>query len=207
MVVLHELDLSIGSRGDHFWFGLVFFFKVTKPNFFFKKTKTSSNWPVLVRFDLVFYDKTGSNWFDSVLFRFGSVLARFFLVWVGLIWFGFFGFRLIKPKLNWTGWFFQNFNRFNWLFFKVRFFRLFFFFGFLGFLVFLLTPNWKGMLGLLCLYKVWFLKERWSGTTCISSMDMCFILKNIGKVEKHITVRFVLKDHLLMSLKLTIMRS
>jgi len=51
--------------------------------------------------------------------------------------FGFFGFRLIKPKLNRTGRFFQNFNRF---FFTVRFFW-FFFSGFLGFLVFLLTPS------------------------------------------------------------------
>jgi hypothetical protein len=41
----------------------------------------------------------GSNWFGLV-FRFGSVfsvLARFFSVWV---WFGFFGFKLIKPKSN-----------------------------------------------------------------------------------------------------------
>jgi len=40
----------------------------------------------------------------------------------------------------------------------------------------------------------------------ISSMDMCF-LKNIGKVERHITMKFVLRDQLLISLKLTIMGS
>jgi hypothetical protein len=51
--------------------------------------------------------------------RLKTVLARFFPVWVR---FSFFGFRLIKP--NWTGWFFQNFNRF---FFTIRFFQLFFF--------------------------------------------------------------------------------
>jgi hypothetical protein len=52
--------------------------------------------------------------FDSVFFLLGSILARFFSglaqffsgifsVWV---WFGFFGFRLIKPKPNQTGLFF-----------------------------------------------------------------------------------------------------
>jgi hypothetical protein len=38
-------------------------------------------------------------------------------------------------------------------------------------------------------------------------MDMCFILKNIGRVKRHITIGFVLRDRLLMSLKLTIMGS
>jgi hypothetical protein len=80
-------------------------------------------------------------------FRFGSV----FLVWVGLAWFrffvvwvrfGFFGFRLIKPKPNQTGWFFQNFNLF---FSRFGFFGYFFsdFLDLIGFLVFLLTPNHK----------------------------------------------------------------
>jgi hypothetical protein len=59
-------------------------------------------------------------------------LARVFFGW-GSVWFGFFDFKLIKPKSNRTGWFFQNFNRF---FFTVRFFRLFFF-GFLDLMVFL----------------------------------------------------------------------
>jgi len=35
-------------------------------------------------------------------------------------------------------------------------------------------------------------------------MDMCFILKNMGMEERHITVVFVLRDRLVMSLKLTI---
>jgi hypothetical protein len=39
MVVLHELDLSIGSRGDHFRFGLVFFLKSNQTEFFKKKLK------------------------------------------------------------------------------------------------------------------------------------------------------------------------
>jgi hypothetical protein len=43
-------------------------------------------------------------------------LAWFFS---GLVWFGFFGFRLINPKPNRTGRFFQNSN---WFFFTVRFF-------------------------------------------------------------------------------------
>jgi len=38
-------------------------------------------------------------------------------------------------------------------------------------------------------------------------MDTCFILKNMGRVERHIKVGFVLKDRLLISLKLTIMRN
>jgi hypothetical protein len=41
----------------------------------------------------------------------------------------------------------------------------------------------------------------------ISSIDMCFLLKNIGKTERHITMEFVLRDQLLISLKLTIMGS
>jgi hypothetical protein len=72
--------------------------------------------------------------FDSVFFLLGSILARFFSglaqffsgifsVWV---WFGFFGFRLIKPKPNQTGRFFQNFNRFNRFFSRVGFFGYFF---------------------------------------------------------------------------------
>jgi hypothetical protein len=44
------------------------------------------------------------------------------LVWVR---FGFFGFKLIKPKLNRTGRFFQNFNRF---FLRFGFFNYFFIF-------------------------------------------------------------------------------
>jgi hypothetical protein len=99
------------SRADYFRFGLVFIKKnLIKPNFKkknrnrFKPTGFSSVW--------FFRTKTGSN-------RFGSGFFRFFSVWVR---FGFFSFRLIKPKPNRTGWFFQNFNRFNQFFFTVRFF-------------------------------------------------------------------------------------
>ena len=100
--------------------------KITKPNFFFLK-------------------KAGSNWFGSVLAQFFPVWLGFFLVWLvfsgfSSVWvrFGFFGFRLIKPKLNRTGWFFQNFNRF---FFhsSVFSFIYFCFLGLIGFLIYLLT--------------------------------------------------------------------
>jgi hypothetical protein len=36
-------------------------------------------------------------------------------------------------------------------------------------------------------------------------MDMCFILKNTGMEKKNITLVFVLRDQLVVSLKLTIM--
>jgi hypothetical protein len=81
-------------------------------------------------------------------FLFGSVFSLWFgflPVWLGFffqffsVWvrFYFFGFSLIKPKPNRTGWFFQNFNRF---FFTVRFFQLFFF-RFSLFFSFFLTPT------------------------------------------------------------------
>jgi len=42
------------TRGDYFRFHLVFIKKkVTKPNFFFKKTETGSNRPVSVRFSFL----------------------------------------------------------------------------------------------------------------------------------------------------------
>jgi len=44
-----------------------------------------------------------------------------------------------------------------------------------------------------------------SATMSILSMDTRFILKNMGKVERYITVVFVLRDRLLVSLKLTIL--
>jgi hypothetical protein len=52
--------------------------------------------------------------------------------------FGFFSFRLIKPKPNRTGQFFQNSNRF----FSRFGFSVIFFPDFLSVLVFLLTPSW-----------------------------------------------------------------
>jgi hypothetical protein len=65
------------NRGDYFQFGSVFIKKITKSNFFFKKTKTRSNLPVSVWF---FRAKTGSNWFGSIfpVFSVFPVLARFF---------------------------------------------------------------------------------------------------------------------------------
>jgi len=102
--------------------------KVTKPNFFLKKTETESNRLVSVRF---FRAKTGSNRFGSVFSGFLSVSVRF----------GFFGFLFIKP--NRTGRFFQKFNRFNQFFFRFGFFGYCFsgFLGLIGFPVFLLTPR------------------------------------------------------------------
>jgi len=107
-------------RGDHFRFGLVFIKKSNQTEIFFKKnrnrTETGSNRPVsvflgqkpvqtdLAQFSLFFLVLA---WF----FRFWLGLARFFLVFS--VRFGFFGFLLIKPKSNRTGWFFQNFNWFN----------------------------------------------------------------------------------------------
>jgi len=38
-------------------------------------------------------------------------------------------------------------------------------------------------------------------------MDMCFKLKNMNKVERYLTVIFVLRDQLLMTLKLTTIKS
>jgi hypothetical protein len=49
------------------------------------------------------------------------------------------------------------------------------------------------------------MRKGWSAIMGMSSMDMYFIQKNMGRVERHITVGFVLRDWLLMSLKLTIM--
>jgi hypothetical protein len=81
-------------------------------------------------------------------FRFGFLgqkpvqtsLARIF--WFNSVFFGFFGFRLIKPKPNQTGWFFQNFNRFNQFFSRFGFFDYFFsgFLSLIGFLVFFAHP-------------------------------------------------------------------
>ena len=92
-----------------------------------KKTKPNRNWFKPTGFGSVrfFGTKIGSNQFDSVFsglalfFWFGSV----FLVWVRFV---FCGFRLIKPKPNRTGQFFQNFNRFNRFFFHGSVFSVIF---------------------------------------------------------------------------------
>jgi hypothetical protein len=62
------------------------------------------------------------------------------------------------------------------------------------------------------MYQVYQLGDNASVTLSLLSVglkrkDMCFILKNMGRVKRHIIVRFVLRDRLLMSLKLTIMGS
>jgi hypothetical protein len=115
--------------------------KNNQTGIFFKKTEIGSSRPVSVRFL-----KKKPVWLGFFgLARFFSCLTRFFSVWVR---FSFFGFRLVLPKLNLTGRFFQNSNRFNWFFFTVWFFQLFFFSGFLGlicFSVFLLTPTKRWM--------------------------------------------------------------
>jgi hypothetical protein len=94
-------------RDDYFRFGSVFIKKkITKP-IFFKKTKTEPK-PVQNDRFWFFCKKIDFFWFGSVSARVFSSLARFlswfFSVWV---WFGFFGFRLIKP--NRTGQFFLKF--------------------------------------------------------------------------------------------------
>jgi len=108
-------------RDDHFRFGLVFIKTNNQIEFFLKKPNRNRFKPT--SFGLFFRTKTGSNRFGSVFpvwLGFGSVFFWFFLVWVR---FCFFSLGLIKSKLNWTGWFFKNSNRF---FFTVRFFRFFF---------------------------------------------------------------------------------
>ena len=89
-------------RGDHFRFGLVFIKKNNQTGF--KKKKLKPNWN---RFKPTSFGqfgyvrkKTGSNQFFfpvwlSFVFRFCSVFFG-----LGLGWFGFFNFRLIKPKPN-----------------------------------------------------------------------------------------------------------
>jgi len=117
----------------------------------------------LVRF---FRTKTGLNRFGSV-FQFGSILAWFFFVWLGLfpvfsvwVWFGFFSFRLIKPKPNRIGWFFQNFNRFNLFFSQFGFFDylFFYFLGLIDFSVFLLTLD-IGTLSFIVFFRYLFENE------------------------------------------------
>jgi len=121
--------------------------KVTKLNFFSKKTKTEPKlvqtdrfWFSSVRF---FREKTCSNRFGSVFpvwLGFLQVWLGFFLFFSVSVRFSFFGFRLIKPKLNQTSPFFLNFNWFNRFFSQFGFFD-YFFSGFLGFF---LTPRQHG---------------------------------------------------------------
>ena len=114
-------------------FNLVFIKKIIKLNFFLKKPKLVQT--DRFRFGSGFLRQKPVQPGLARFFQFDSVFFCFF----GLdsVWFGFFDFRLIKPKLNLTGRFFQNFNRFNRFFFTIRFFRLFFFSGFLCLIDFL----------------------------------------------------------------------
>jgi hypothetical protein len=85
-----KLLLEMLYSYDYFHFDLVFIKnKVMKLNFLKKKNRFK---PVWLGF---------SVWLG--FFRFGSIFS---------VRFGFFIFKLIKPKPNRTGWFFQNFNRF-----------------------------------------------------------------------------------------------
>jgi len=148
--VILSLTLSlVTSRDDYFLFGSVFIKKNNQIEFK-KKPKPNRNRFTPTGFGLVrfFWTKTGSNRFDSVFsvwLSFCSVfsgLARFFLFGsVFFVRFGFFGFRLIKPKSNRTGRLFQNFNRF---FFHGSVFSIIFFnfFNLIDFLVFLSPSNY-----------------------------------------------------------------
>jgi hypothetical protein len=116
IICVRNIESIIESRGNHFRFDSVFIKKCNQTEFFEKKKNRNR-----FRFGSVFWTKTGSNRFGSVLF-----LVVFGL---GLVQFGFFDFRLIKLKPNRTGRFFQNFIRFNRVFFMFRFSRLFFLFS------------------------------------------------------------------------------
>ena len=92
VIVVVVVTTTTITRGDHFRFDSVFIKKnkATKPKKKIeekKKTETSSNLPVSVRFGF-FRTKTGSN-------RFGSVF---------LVWLGFFRFQAykIKTEPNWS---------------------------------------------------------------------------------------------------------
>jgi len=89
--------LVVTSRGDHFRFGLVFIKKVTKLNFFFKKTKTE---PKPVQTDWFWFGFLDKNRFKTVWLRFFGLVQFFFRFGFGSVPFGFFDFRLIKPKPN-----------------------------------------------------------------------------------------------------------
>jgi len=138
------------DRGDYFLFGFIFIKKIIKLNFFKKKPKPNRNRFKLTGFSSVRFleqkpVQTGLTRFFPVWLGFGLVfsgLARFFscFFWFGFG-FGFFGFKLIKPKPNWTGQFFQNFNRFNLFFSRLGFFG-YCFSGFLSFSILLLTTTY-----------------------------------------------------------------
>jgi hypothetical protein len=93
-------------------FGSVFIKKkITKLKFFFlkKKTETKPGQTDRFRFGSVrfFRAKTGSNRFLLVFFGLARFWLGFFSGFLSVsVRFGFFGFSVIKPKPNRTGWFF-----------------------------------------------------------------------------------------------------
>ena len=89
MIFFFHLLIS-SSRSDYFRFGSVFIKKNNQTDFFFKKTETGSNRSLSVRFGFL-----EQKLVQTGLARFFSDFARFF--WI-LVRFGFFGFRLVKPK-------------------------------------------------------------------------------------------------------------
>ena len=112
---------------DRFRFSSVILYQKSKPK------RLVSVLFGLVRFDY-FILKTKKYIFFGIcldfLIGFGFSLVRF------SVQLRFFYFKLMKPKLNRTKYFFKYSNRFNKFFFMVRFF-FGFFFAFLGLLVFL----------------------------------------------------------------------
>jgi hypothetical protein len=76
-------------------FCLVFIKKINQIKFFLKKLKSVQ----IDRFWFGFLGKKPVQTSLAQFFLFGSVFFRFFSV---LIWFGFFNFKLIKPKPNWS---------------------------------------------------------------------------------------------------------
>jgi len=103
--VILSLTLSlVTSRDDYFLFGSVFIKKNNQTEFFKKKPKPNRNRFKPTGFGSVrFFGQKPAQTGLARFFRFGSVF---------FVRFGFFGFRLIKPKPNRTGRLFQNFNRF-----------------------------------------------------------------------------------------------
>jgi len=76
-------------------------------------------------------------------------------------------------------------------------------------LLFIVVHDIQGLLnGKECCYFIVFtkldLKEKLSVIMGILSMDICSILKKTGMKERHTATVFVLKDRLVVSLKLTI---
>jgi hypothetical protein len=124
----------IGIQLELIIFSLIRFLfkKVIKLNFFLKK-KPKPNWNQFkpTGFGSVFLDKNQFFWFCLVWIRFCSVFSV--LLCLDSVRFGFFGFRLIKPKPNRIGQFFQNFKFligfFHGSVFSVIFFWFFDFFS------------------------------------------------------------------------------